>query len=67
MTMAGRKIPLEGHTVLRKKAQELLEASETSEEVRRKWLALAEEAAKEGDYLLSEYAYKKALGLRVLW
>ncbi|WP_334139213.1 hypothetical protein [Thermovirga lienii] len=52
---------------MRKRAQELLEASETSEEVRMQWLALAEEAAREGDYLLSEYAYKKALRLRVLW
>ena len=65
--MVERGIPLEGDTALRKRAQELLKASETSEEVRMKWLALAEEAAREGDYLLSEYAYKKALRLRVLW
>ena len=64
--MAEKRAPFNGGSELRKKAEELLQAGETKD-VRDKWLALAEEAAQEGDYLLSEYAYKKALGLRVLW
>ncbi len=34
---------------------------------RYEWLRLADEAAASGDWLLAEYAYKRGLGLRVLW
>jgi len=36
-------------------------------EIRQDWLLIAEEASREGDWLLSEYAYRKGLGLQVLW
>ncbi|MEA3508782.1 MAG: hypothetical protein U9R40_07690 [Synergistota bacterium] len=31
------------------------------------WLLLAERAARDGRFVLAEYAYKKGLGLGVLW
>ncbi|MFA5674437.1 MAG: hypothetical protein WC912_08235 [Thermovirgaceae bacterium] len=64
--MGKRSFVLDENTELRKRAGELSLLAETSE-VRQDWLFIAEEASREGDWLLSEYAYRKGLGLRVLW
>lgn len=57
---------LDGDSDCRKRARELAD-KEDDPEVRREWVLLADEAAGTGDWLLAEYAYKKGLGLRVLW
>ncbi|HBG14491.1 MAG TPA: hypothetical protein DDW96_04095 [Synergistaceae bacterium] len=57
---------LEESTELRKRAGELSLLADTPE-IRQDWLLIAEEASREGDWLLSEYAYRKGLGLQVLW
>lgn len=51
---------------LRKRAA-FLAADGTTALNRDEWLRLADEAADSGDWLLAEYAYKRGLGLRVLW
>jgi hypothetical protein len=56
----------EGNTDLRRRAEQL-SGREDSPEIRQEWLLIAEEASLAGDWLLSEYAYSKGLGLRVLW
>ncbi len=57
---------LKGNSEIRNRAEQLLRM-EDSLEVRHEWLLLAEEAAGAGDWLMSEYAYRKGLDLRVLW
>ncbi|MDO9509413.1 MAG: hypothetical protein Q7I97_08805 [Thermovirgaceae bacterium] len=57
---------LDGDSDCRKRARELA-AMGDDPEVLTQWLLLADEAAGSRDWLLSEYAYKKGLGLQVLW
>jgi hypothetical protein len=57
---------LEGNTELKRRSRALSRREDTTA-VRREWLRIAEEASISGDWLLSEYAWKKGLGLRVLW
>lgn len=57
---------LNGDSDCRKRARELASREEDAE-ARRDWMLLANEAAGSGDWLLAEYAYKKGLGLQVLW
>ncbi|GAB6280591.1 MAG: hypothetical protein STSR0007_06760 [Thermovirga sp.] len=57
---------LDGDSDCRKRARELA-AKEDDPETLREWVLLADEATGSGDWLLAEYAYKKGLGLRVLW
>jgi len=64
--MSERPFVLDVNSELRKRAAELACLPDTPE-VRRDWLLIADEASSIGDWLLSEYAYKKGLGLQVLW
>ncbi len=57
---------LKGETDLRRRAEEL-SGKEDSPSVRQEWLLLADQASLAGDWILSEYAYRKGLSLRVLW
>lgn len=57
---------LNGDSDCRKMARELATRGD-GPEVRRDWLLLADDSARSGDWLLAEYAYKKGLGLQVLW
>jgi len=64
--MTAGEFFLEGNTGLKKRAK-VLSGREASPEVRQEWLRIAEEASLARDWILSEYAWKKGLGLRVLW
>lgn len=57
---------LDGDSDCRKKARELA-ARDGDPETLAEWVLLADEASASGDWLLAEYAYKKGLGLQVLW
>jgi len=57
---------LKGNTELKRHVRELTDRG-SSPKIQQEWLRIAEEASLEGDWLLSEYAWKKGLGLRVLW
>ena len=66
LDMSERPFVLDVNSELRKRAAELACLPDTPE-VRRDWLLIADEASLTGDWLLSEYAYKKGLGMQVLW
>ncbi|MGC9372337.1 MAG: hypothetical protein ACP5DY_03355 [Thermovirgaceae bacterium] len=64
--MKNEDFPFRSNNELHKRAARLASKGETPA-TRRGWRELAEEAAARGDWVLSEYAYKRGLGLRALW
>lgn len=64
--MNERPFVLDITTELRKRAAELAYLPGTPK-VRCDWLLIADEASLTGDWLLSEYAYKKGPGMQVPW
>ncbi|HPD97764.1 MAG TPA: hypothetical protein PLP89_05490 [Synergistales bacterium] len=57
---------LKGNTELKRHVRDL-SGRGSSPIIQQEWLRIAEEASLAGDWLLCEYAWKKGLGLRVLW
>jgi hypothetical protein len=64
--MKNGAFPLKSNNKLHKRAAHLASAGDTAA-TRRAWCEVAVEAAAAGDWVLSEYAYKRGLGLRTLW
>ncbi len=64
--MKNGKLPFRPNNELHKRAERLALEGDTPS-TRRAWREVAEEAAAVGDWILSEYAYKRGVGLRTLW
>lgn len=64
--MQKGNFPFRPNNELYKRAARLASEGEAPA-TRRAWCELAEEAAARGEWVLSEYAYKRGLGLRTLW